>query len=77
MKIQIVKDVNVAIEHGMRPGRVFEATEYKGSLTGRSRPRFTVVGDAGEEVSLYPREARVVEGHFNETPPEAERENDV
>lgn len=67
MKIRIVKDVPVGDEHGVRPGRVFDATAIAGREHARHKPRVTLIGDAGKRVALFYYEYEVIGEKHNVT----------
>lgn len=58
MRIRLLVDLPVSEEHGMTEGREFDVLRQ--GERDRDRPLWFVMGDAGEEVGVYGREAEVV-----------------
>jgi len=56
MKIQLMRNLPVGEQHGMTKGRICEVVRVG---YGRGKPRWYVLGDAGEEVGVLGREANV------------------
>ncbi len=60
MKIRLLCNMPVGLEHGMTAGREFEI-HRSAEKRGRGTAGVWVVGDAGEEVKVYRREYEIVE----------------
>ncbi len=56
-RIKLFEDLPVDKSHGMTAGREFEVCRMG---KGRGKPRWYVMGDAGEEVGVILHEAEVV-----------------
>ncbi len=62
MKIRLLMNIPVALEHGMDKGREFEVVRL--GEKGRNVPKWWVLGDAGEEIGIGKHEAEEVgDGH--------------
>ncbi len=63
MRIRILKDVPVPDQHGVKRGKVFDATAIPGR-DGKTRrghlPRVVIVGDAGDHIALYRHEYEII-----------------
>ena len=58
MKIKLLFDIPVTKEHGMTKGRILDVLREGDG--GRYYPRWFVMGDAGEEIGIFAREAGVI-----------------
>lgn len=59
MKIKLLHDLPVDPRHGATEGRIFEAADFSEPF-GRGSPHWEIVGDTGEKVGVFEREAEIV-----------------
>lgn len=60
MKIKLLVDVPVGKEHGMDIDRELEVVRKDDVTRHTSKPRYWVVGDAGVQIGILPREAEEI-----------------